>query len=405
MRASRDRQRITRFFLISAFFLMAVQCAIEPFLAFFLLRLPNVNGLAVILIVSFQPLGALLSGVVGGAMSDRFGRKLISNIGICGVSMVFFILYLVSVNWSDADFYPYFVASALFLSGVCFSLYWPVSQAQLADFLPIEERHSAFRKRYVAINIGAALGPLAALYTGFAASKAMFLVASIVYIVYLLVQLVLARCMTRLDVPVSAEKKSMTNVTQVLTDTKLVYTLFGVIFFLMTYSQLETNIALLIRNLFSVDSLAFYTQFVSLNAISIFLLQPLSSFLERRLSKQITLIAGGCVSLLAYGLLGSVETSKYILFLFVALLSLAEVLIIPTAAAYVDSLAPPNMRGTYLGLMTLKRIGNVTGPAIGAFVIAKGGAIAFSLAMAVFCLLSILSFKLSGEKREYTNYS
>ncbi|MDX6514979.1 MAG: hypothetical protein QOH73_645, partial [Gaiellaceae bacterium] len=94
----------------------------------------------------------LVFGPIGGALSDRFGRRLPIVVGLVGQSTVY--LLLVPVHG------PVWLGIALaILAGVIAAPINPATDALVADVVPEHAREEAYAATRVAANLGAVIGP------------------------------------------------------------------------------------------------------------------------------------------------------------------------------------------------------------------------------------------------------
>jgi predicted MFS family arabinose efflux permease len=101
--------------------------------------------------------GAVSGALLGGEMTHRFGPRA-TIVGAMSASALFVAL----VPWlaEPARFGPLLVA--VVLAGLATQSYRPAAAVMLSDLMPEEHRVMAFSMFRVALNIGAALGPLIA---------------------------------------------------------------------------------------------------------------------------------------------------------------------------------------------------------------------------------------------------
>ncbi|MGH8125287.1 MAG: TCR/Tet family MFS transporter [Rhodanobacteraceae bacterium] len=91
-----------------------------------------------------------LSSPIQGALSDRFGRRLVILISCCGLGTDFIVMALAPMLWL------LFIGRAI--SGVC-SASFTTSYAYIADITPHEKRAAAFGLLGAAFGIGFIIGP------------------------------------------------------------------------------------------------------------------------------------------------------------------------------------------------------------------------------------------------------
>jgi MFS family permease len=96
--------------------------------------------------------GSLLAGVVGGHLSDRFGRRAVMLGSLIGGATIMVLFgYLQAAPW---------IMAALFLFNFLSDMYRPAVMAMIADVVEPERRPQAFALMYVAINLGFAIAPI-----------------------------------------------------------------------------------------------------------------------------------------------------------------------------------------------------------------------------------------------------
>ncbi|MBB6673539.1 MDR family MFS transporter [Cohnella nanjingensis] len=126
-----------------------------PFLAIYFSEAFG-KGLTGLLLVLSQVL-SVIANLLGGYCADRFGRKRMMVIASFGQAAGYGLFALASTPWmaSPAAAFAGFSAASVFGS-----LYWPASQAMVADV--VEERHQSqvFAVFYSSVNIAVVIGPL-----------------------------------------------------------------------------------------------------------------------------------------------------------------------------------------------------------------------------------------------------
>ncbi|MCY7798453.1 MFS transporter, partial [Bacillus haynesii] len=149
---------LIRFLLIGTLVTKAAKSMTTPFLALYLHMKTGADFGTIGLVIGLGYFASTVGGVVGGALSDRIGRKKVMLSSIFIWSFVFILFGLVH------DFMWFLLLNIL--SGLCHSCFEPVSKALMAELSEREMRFRIFSLRYLAINIGAAVGPLLGLVIG-----------------------------------------------------------------------------------------------------------------------------------------------------------------------------------------------------------------------------------------------
>lgn len=122
------------------------------FLAIYLTEVRGLTSAEAGAIVSACGLGALAGGPLGGAVSDRIGRRptLVASLVGGGASML--VLGLVTHTTS--------ITVAALVTGLLYEMYRPVVSATVADVVMSEDRPRAYGLIYWAVNVGASIAPL-----------------------------------------------------------------------------------------------------------------------------------------------------------------------------------------------------------------------------------------------------
>ncbi|NEW07906.1 MFS transporter [Paenibacillus sp. SYP-B3998] len=126
-----------------------------PFLAIYFANSFG-KGLTGILLVLSQAL-SVLGNLLGGYCADRFGRKRMMVIASYGQAIGYGIFACAASPWVSMPIVGFLGFSLASLAG---SLYWPASQAMVADVVKEEHRSGVFAIFYTAANIAVVIGPL-----------------------------------------------------------------------------------------------------------------------------------------------------------------------------------------------------------------------------------------------------
>lgn len=109
------------------------------------------------LLLVLSQLLSVLANLVGGYCADRFGRKRMMVFAAGGQSLGYALFACAASPWVNmpvASFVGFTLAS---LFG---ALYWPASQAMVADVVDEKDQSSVFAIFYTAANIAVVVGPL-----------------------------------------------------------------------------------------------------------------------------------------------------------------------------------------------------------------------------------------------------
>jgi MFS family permease len=350
-----------------------------PFLAIYLAKTTAMSHGAIGLVAGAGSLAGTLGGFFGGALSDRFGRRVIMLAALFGWAAVF-------VGFSLAKLPAVFLLLSM-VNGLCRSFYEPVSQALMADLTPKERRFRVFSLRYLAINIGVAVGPLLGAFFGLKSSSLPFLLTGLVYFAYAvtLYALLIAFGIKRIE----GEAKSGVTIGSawrvIRQDGALRYYLGGGMIGAIGYSQMTVTLSQYVEGHFA-KGVELFAALMSVNALTVVLLQvPLVRWAESRRSPLAAIAAGNVM--FALGDIGfAVSGSAAAMIASMAVFTIGEILNYPAANLLIDRLAPEGMRGTYYGAQTFGTLGQFIGPWVGGMLLtAFGGGLLFAI-MAVITL-------------------
>jgi MFS family permease len=127
---------------------------IGPFL---IIYLHNVRGISLGisgLVVASNSAAGLVSGFVGGALSDRVGPKRVLGGALTLMAIAFALFPLIREPWQA------FGLNAL--AGLGSGSFWPSQSTLLSSLTPPGRRHAAFAQQRMTMNLGIALGGLVA---------------------------------------------------------------------------------------------------------------------------------------------------------------------------------------------------------------------------------------------------
>ncbi len=127
---------------------------IGPFL---IIYLHNVRGISLGiagLVVAASSAAALVSAFVGGALSDRVGPRRVLSGALITMAIGFALFPLIRDPWE--------AVAVNVIVGFGSGSFWPSQSTLLSSLTPPARRHSAFAQQRMTMNLGIALGGLAA---------------------------------------------------------------------------------------------------------------------------------------------------------------------------------------------------------------------------------------------------
>ncbi|OKH36052.1 MFS transporter [[Phormidium ambiguum] IAM M-71] len=346
---------------------------------------------------------ASISGVfgriIGGSLSDSqfWGRRrtLLLSAAISTIS---------SFALAATNNFSTFVLANL-LGGFGIGLYWPATEAAVADLTEGQVRQEAYAVVRLADNLGLGLGIiLGGILISFTSNyRPLFIIDGISFIVFFaVVYLVIKETYTGNDEILTTTRKSwlfLPHSWQTALSDRLLIVFVAVNILFTTYiSQLHSTIGLYFGARFSsqVISLLFSWHMV----FAIFTMIPVSRFLKRFNHPHALMISGlfWSIGFSFVWLIGGVPELQLIwAVLAMGIFAIATVSYTPSAAAFVADIAPASLRGVYLSINSLCwAIGYAIGPPLGGWAMDQNAVFANSfwliLALSVTILVAILQY-------------
>lgn len=346
-----------------------------PFLAIYLSRHTSMSAVMIGIVIGMGSLAGTVGGFIGGTLSDRFGRRIIMLAALFGWAFVFLGFGVVKL--------PILFMLLNMLNGLCRSFYEPVSQALMADLTEPAKRLKVFSMRYMAINVGVAVGPLLGAFFATMNGALPFLITGTIYFIYAvtLYALLIAFGIKKIE----GEKKSSVTFGSALrvirSDMTFRLYILGGIIGAIGYSQVMVTLSQYLERNF-VDGVKMFAILMSVNAIVVIAMQiPLTRWAEKY-TPLTAIIVGNLM--FALGDVGFAFSHSLVwLIISMGIFTLGEILNYPAANMLIDKLAPEHMRGTYFGAQTLTNIGHFIGPWVGGFLLVSFGGNTLYVLMAV----------------------
>ena len=356
-----------------------------PFETVYLHTRLGISMASVGLIIGLPILAGLPVQVAGGAIADRFGRKVVLIVAVYAGIVLFEGLALAQQLWQV-------VAVIAFEAVFGWALFLTANNAMLADFTPPARRSEAYGISRVANNAGMVAGPLlAALLLG-AGLGYRTLFASGGLIIGLFLVLVLALLKESRPSTAAARHSTLGGYRLVAGDRRFVAFCAIALLPLYGFGQIYITLPVLLRDSVGVSP-AQWGLLAALYAGCGVLFQFPVVHRTRGFDKLVLLsLASACLGL---GLAGAAFAPKGIATAAcIMLVSAGSMLLVPIAAALVSQMAPLELRGRYMGTWTLVWMtGTALAPIFGGLALEHLGRDAYLVILAV-CLLGALLFAL-----------
>ena len=316
---------------------------IFPFFALYITSKFNVGMTAVGVLFAVFSLSSFAGSAIGGALTDRFGRKGIIIFGLIASSLSTVAMGLVST-------YEFFIVLAFFI-GILTDVAGPAHQAMVADILPEEKRADGYGILRVAFNLSVVIGPAIG---GILASRSYLMLFVSDAVISLLTAFLIYTFLPETkpaahpDAPKVTVGSSFAGYRKVFRDGAFMLFLGAVVLQVFTYMNLNTSLGVYLRNEHGIV-VSGYGYLLSLNAAMVVLMQfPIT----RRITKyppMIMMAVGTFLYAVGFSMYGF--TSTYMLFVVaMVIITVGEMIVSPVSQALVASFAPEDMRGRYMAV-------------------------------------------------------
>lgn len=312
-----------------------------PFFSLYLTRKFTLGMTDVGILFGLFSLSGVIGSVVGGALTDRLGRKGMLIFGMVANA-------LSSVLMGVINDYTLFAIVAV-LVGILTEAGGPASQALVADLLPEEKRAQGFGILRVVFNLSVTIGPVIG---GILATRSylfLFLADAITSLITAVIAYFTLKETWRpaeSGEPQETMKETFAGYLQVLRDNAFLWYLLASVLSALMYLQMNTTLGVYLRDIHGVSELRF-SYILSLNAAMVVLFQ---FSITRWISKYRPLMAMTAGTLLyavgfaMYGFVGAF----WLFLLAMIIITIGEMIVSPVGQAIAVRLAPEDMRGRYM---------------------------------------------------------
>ncbi|WP_245837507.1 MDR family MFS transporter [Rubricoccus marinus] len=384
--------------LFAGTFVNRLGLVVLPFLTLYLTGERGASIEQATLVVSLYGAGAFAAGPIGGALSDRFGRRAVLIGSLVGGAALMAGMPLVQGYWP--------LAGLVLAFGLVGEMYRPAVSAAVSDLVPPERFARAFSLLYWAINLGVAFGPalggVLAERVGYTALFAVDAASMVIYAVAIFFGVPETKPLAEEaggaedEATLEAAPRAR-GLADALRDPALLGLAIATLGVGIAFMQAFATLPLAME----ADGLSerLYGFAVMVNGLVVVAFSlPVARWAETRLgpgllaSAVATIGVGVGMHALADSFWGHAAA--------VAVWSLGEIAFIPLVPAIVARLAPEALRGTYQGVQQSGwGLSKMLGPALGGLILAQLGDAALwgsGLALALVVAAVILALRLGA---------
>jgi MFS family permease len=314
-----------------------------PFFALYVTARFNVGMTQVGFLFAIFSAGSIIGGIIGGALADKYGRRAMVLVGLIasGVSSIFMGLV------EDLNIF-YILAAFMGLMG---NFGGPARQAMVADLLPKEKQAEGFGILRVAVNLSAAVGPI---FGGIIATQSyLFLfiadaVSSIITAIIVFFVIPETKPEKKEGEVEETVVKSVIGYKEVLKDWRYMLFLSVSAITVIVYMQMNATLSVFLRDVHGFPTL-YFGFLLSMNAVMVVVFQ---FWIIKKISKYSSMkvmAIGTLFYMVGFGMYGFVSES-YLFFIAMAIITIGEMIEMPTGQTAAASFAPEDKRGRYMAV-------------------------------------------------------
>jgi len=333
-----------------------------PFFALYITEKFGVGMLEAGILLGMSSLFGLIGGMFGGALTDKFGRKQLILFGLVFSALSTLTFGLVN---DIKVLYPLVI-----VVGLLSSISHPAHEAMIADILPEKKRQEGFGILRVVANFSWIIGPAIG---GFLANINYFYLFAIDSVISCLVALVIARTIpeTKPEPHAHEESQSLlqtfTGYRFVLRDSAFVSFIIANIIMMIVYQQMYGSLSVYVRDYHGLTP-QHYGGLMMTSAITVVLFQL---WLTRTIKHRppFLMMAFGTVFYAVGFFLFGIFTTFILFALNIVIITIGEMIVVPTSQALVAGFAPAEMRGRYMAIAGLSwAIPSTIGPGLAGYI-------------------------------------
>jgi len=334
---------------------------IFPFFGLYITSKYGVGMTEVGVLFSILAVSGLVGSLIGGALTDKFGRKV----------MILFGLVVSAISTLMLAFAPSleFIYLAGLVVGLFGNMAGPAHQAMVADVLPEDKRIDGFGVLRVIANLAVAIGPAIG---GFLAARSytmLFIIDVILssitaVIIFAFVPETKPEATPREDGQPHQEEslgQTLAGYFKVTRDGVYMVYILASIFMVLAYMQMNITLPVFLRDVHGLPESG-YGLLLSMNATMVVIFQ---FWITRRIKKfaPMKIMAWGMIIYaVGFSMYGYVSTF-WLFIVAMVIITIAEMLVSPTGQAVVAKLSPEDMRGRYMAVFGFSwTIPNAIGP-------------------------------------------
>ncbi|MCC6904792.1 MAG: MFS transporter [Anaerolineae bacterium] len=334
-----------------------------PFFALYITDRFQISMAQAGILLGMFSIASAVGNMIGGALTDRFGRRSIALFGLIMSAMS-------ALAFGFADRIEYFYVLVLVV-GVLADVGHPAQQAMVADLLPEEQHAEGFGIMRVVMNLAWVIGPSIG---GLLVARSFLIVFIADALLSSITALIVYLYIRETHQAPSSEGTRVESILRTLAGYGTVtrdrlYMAFLLITLLMTlvYGQMYNMLSVYLRDVHGLAAQG-YGLLMSLNAMTVVLTQFSVTRQTNRRPPLVMMALGALLYALGFGMYG-VVTGFALFLLAMLIITLGEMVVVPVGQAIVTRFSPQDMRGRYLAMYGLTwTLSSAVGPGAAGYI-------------------------------------
>ncbi len=357
-----------------------------PFFALYITQKFGVGMTEAGIILGLFSVFGLVGGMIGGALADKFGRRVLIIFGLVFGSVSMIVLGLVD---NLLVLYPLAV-----VIGLLNNIGSPAEDAMIADILPEEKLQEGFGVLRVVGNLAWIIGPTIG---GFMANRSYFLLFVTDAVLGCIVAVIFYRYVPETKPKERAEVKEQSVMQTILgykvalRDYAFMAFLAASILMMIVYQQAYNTLSVYLLKYHGIDPQG-YGFLLTSSAITVVLFQFWITRRVKRFPPFALMGIGTILYAIGFGMFGFVSAYAFFV-LAIVVITFGEMVIVPTSQALTANFAPEEMRGRYMAVYGFSwSIPSAIGPGAAGYILDNFNPNLVWYIGGVMCLVAALGF-------------
>lgn len=369
-----------------------------PFFSLYITQKFNVGMTQAGIVLGLFSIFGLLGSMIGGALTDKFGRRKLIIFGLVFSAASTLTLGLIKT-------FAMLIPLSMVI-GLLSDMAGPAHNAMIADLLPENKRQEGFGILRVSGNLAWIIGPSIGGFVATRSFLALFIIDAVIscIVAFLFFKFIPE---TKPKSVEQTERESLIKTFQgygaALSDKAFMAFLLASILMMLVYGQMYNSLSVFLNKYHNIQPSGFGF-LLTVSAIVVILFQFSVTRKIKHLPPFVLMAVGTLFYMVGFSMFGFV--TAYVLFaLAIVIVTLGEMIVVPTSQGLAANFAPLEMRGRYMAVYGLSwSIPSTIGPGAAGVILDNlnpnllwyiGGVLCFAAAFAFY----VLHLRLGRERR------